>query len=76
MTPGPVACSSVAKDGAPRHTLESFCGIPMSAHFTGVGLLIAFLSMLGCLVWAPGMAIYYYLSVLSPTSSLELTFKF
>ncbi|XP_030897774.1 uncharacterized protein LOC102729278, partial [Leptonychotes weddellii] len=49
-------CPSLAKDGAPRCALESSCRrIPVSAHLAGVGLLLAFLSTLGCLVRAPGV---------------------
>lgn len=59
MLPDPVVCPSLAKDRAPRCALESFCRrIPVSAHLAGVGLLIAFLSTLGCFVRAPGMAVH------------------
>ncbi|XP_015398885.1 acylphosphatase-1 isoform X2 [Panthera tigris] len=55
MLPDPGVCPSLAKDRAPRCALESFCRrIPVSAHLAGVGLLIAFLSTLGCFVRAPG----------------------
>ncbi|XP_029807021.1 acylphosphatase-1 isoform X1 [Suricata suricatta] len=57
MLPDPRVCPSLAKDRAPRCALESFSRrIPVSAHLAGVGLLIAFLSTLGCFVRAPGMS--------------------
>ncbi|KAM5244601.1 acylphosphatase-1 isoform 5-T14 [Hipposideros larvatus] len=57
MTPDPVVCPSLAKDGVPRCALESLRRrIPMSAHLAVVSLLIAFLSMLGCCVRAPGLS--------------------
>ncbi|CAI9177248.1 unnamed protein product [Rangifer tarandus platyrhynchus] len=51
-------CPSLAKDGAPRSALRSFCRkIPVSALLlAGVGMLIAFLGTLGCLVRAPGLS--------------------
>lgn len=47
----------------------------MSAHLAGVILLIAFLTMLGCFVRAPGMATYY-LCVLFLANTLELAVNF
>ncbi|OWK09632.1 ACYP1, partial [Cervus elaphus hippelaphus] len=51
-------CPSLAKDGAPRSALRSVCRkIPVSALLlAGVGMLIAFLGTLGCLVRAPGLS--------------------
>ncbi|XP_061038720.1 acylphosphatase-1 isoform X2 [Eubalaena glacialis] len=57
MVSDPGVCPSLAKDGAPRCALKSFCRrIPVSAPLAGVGLLIAFLSTFGCLVRAPGLS--------------------
>lgn len=76
VTLDPGVCPSLGKDGAPRCALESFCHrIPMSAHLAGVILLIAFLTMLGCFVRAPGMATYY-LCVLFLANTLELAVNF
>lgn len=67
---------SLANAGAPTCALESFRRrIPVSSRLAGVGLLVAFLSTLGCFVRAPGMAIYC-LSVRFLASSLELAVKF
>lgn len=59
MLSDPGVCPSLAKDGAPRCALRSFCRkIPVSALLlAGVGMLIAFLGTLGCLVPAPGTAV-------------------
>ncbi|XP_046503297.1 acylphosphatase-1 isoform X1 [Equus asinus] len=47
---------SLANAGAPTCALESFRRrIPVSARLAGVGLLVAFLSTLGCFVRAPGL---------------------
>ena len=56
MLSDPGVCPFLAKDGAPRCALRSFCRkIPVSALLlAGVGMLIAFLGTLGCLVPAPG----------------------
>lgn len=76
MVSDPGVCPSLAKDGAPRCALKSFCRrIPVSAPLAGVGLLIAFLSTFGCLVRAPGTAVYY-LSMLFLANSLELASNF
>ncbi|XP_003472474.2 acylphosphatase-1 isoform X1 [Cavia porcellus] len=49
-------CQSLAKGGNPRCATESSRrGIPVSAVLAGVGLLLAFLSTLGCCVRAPGL---------------------
>ncbi|XP_044087582.1 acylphosphatase-1 isoform X2 [Neovison vison] len=56
MLPDPGVCPSLAKVGAPRCVSESSCRrILVSARLAGVGLLIAFLSSLGCVVRAPGV---------------------
>ncbi|XP_054944599.1 acylphosphatase-1 isoform X2 [Physeter macrocephalus] len=58
MVSDPGVCPSLAKDGAPRCALKSFCRrIPVSAPLAGVGLLITFLSTFGCLVRAPGLSV-------------------
>ncbi|XP_039088228.1 acylphosphatase-1 isoform X1 [Hyaena hyaena] len=58
MLPDPGVCPSLAKGRAPRCALESFCcRILVSARLAGVGLLIAFLSTLGCFVRAPGLSL-------------------
>ncbi|XP_049754127.1 acylphosphatase-1 isoform X5 [Elephas maximus indicus] len=55
MFPDRGVCPSLAKDVAPRCALESFCcQIPVSTHLAGAGLLIVFLSTLGCCAQAPG----------------------
>ncbi|XP_066200272.1 acylphosphatase-1 isoform X3 [Saccopteryx leptura] len=57
MTPDLGACPSLAEGGTPRYALESLCRrSPRSVHLVGVGLLIAFLSTLRCLVPAPGLS--------------------
>ncbi|KAF5922909.1 acylphosphatase-1 isoform X1 [Diceros bicornis minor] len=56
VLPDPGARPSLANARAPSCARQSFRGrIPMSAHLAGVGLLIAFLSMLRCSVRAPGV---------------------
>nr|XP_004455230.2 acylphosphatase-1 [Dasypus novemcinctus] len=55
MLPDPGMCSSLAKGGAPRSALQSLCRrMPVSTPLGGAGLLIGFLSALGCFVQAPG----------------------
>lgn len=74
MLPDPGVCPSLAKVGAPRCVSESSCRrILVSARLAGVGLLIAFLSSLGCVVRAPGMAVppCFFLA-----NSLELAVRF
>ncbi|XP_055291536.1 acylphosphatase-1 isoform X2 [Moschus berezovskii] len=58
MLSDPGVCPSLAKDGAPRCAFRSFCSkIPVSALLlAGVGMLIAFLGTLGCLVRAPDLS--------------------
>ncbi|KAM9646562.1 acylphosphatase-1 isoform 3-T4 [Trichechus inunguis] len=57
MFPDPGMCPSLAKDGALRCAMESFCSrIPVSAHLAGVCVLIAFLSTLGGCAQAPGLS--------------------
>lgn len=74
MTPHPAGCPTLAED--PRCALESLCRrMPRSAPLAGVGLLMAFLSTLRCLVPAPGMATEY-LSVLFLADSWDFAVKF
>ncbi|KAF7484102.1 acylphosphatase-1 isoform X1 [Marmota monax] len=57
MLPDLGVCPSLAKGGTPRCAPESSRRrIPVSAWLAGVGLLIAFLSTLGCSARAPGLS--------------------